>query len=173
MSDNEIRKMNYSIDSQRAKKNGFEGCANYPKSCNFSGYYLAEYSKEGLCKECEIKKFPERFQGCVFCLNPQKYTGACFYCEVGFREWCVSHLTFRKEPCTALEVACGAVIKQMGRQEFTNNPSTKWKWPGFRTDDNSWVIPEGVTRIDEELTWETKEAQLVKALQSRGIKVFL
>lgn len=37
-----------------AKRHGFEGCSR----CDFGGFYLCTYSKEGLCTKCEIKEFP-------------------------------------------------------------------------------------------------------------------
>lgn len=46
---------------------GFQGCANFGNGCEFDGFYLARYSKEGLCRKCEFKTFPERYHGCMFC----------------------------------------------------------------------------------------------------------
>ena len=103
MLDSEIAKEQCALRSGRLRINGYQGCVNYGKqiidtpegpldlgnACNFDGYYLAEYSREGLCSECEQKQFPERYHGCLFCRCPLKNDcgPSCLWCEVGFQKW--------------------------------------------------------------------------------------
>jgi len=57
---------------------GFEGC----KECPFKGFYLCTYSTEGLCNDCEITKFPERYYPCPFCRRPWPHQMMCFHCSI-------------------------------------------------------------------------------------------
>jgi len=54
------------IRSRMNRTNGFEGCINQ-EQCGHHGFYSQEYSKEGLCDECECRQFPDRFVACPFC----------------------------------------------------------------------------------------------------------
>lgn len=72
--------------SRVQKTNGFQGCRNKAQ-CGFEGFYLASYSIEGLCSECELEVHPERFGACISCRCPQKtllspYYGLCFDCSI-------------------------------------------------------------------------------------------
>lgn len=70
-------------DSKKNKKDGFEGCSR----CGDTGYYLAEYTKEGYCYSCEIVCYPERFYPCPCCRLPHKIgIGICSDCKNGMGE---------------------------------------------------------------------------------------
>lgn len=45
------------------------------------------FSVEGLCIDCEIAMFPERFHGCGFCKRPIRERFCCTTCSNGFTEW--------------------------------------------------------------------------------------
>jgi hypothetical protein len=54
-----------SVEKTRQDKiRGFECGANYGKSCNFHGFYAYRYSQEGLCNECELNEFLQRYHSC-------------------------------------------------------------------------------------------------------------
>jgi hypothetical protein len=73
--------MNYAMEEQerrsfdmiercrRERRGGFQGCKN-KKQCGNSGEYLATYSSDGLCGDCEFKKNPTKFVACLFCRKP-------------------------------------------------------------------------------------------------------
>jgi hypothetical protein len=69
--DSELSTIKCARDSSRKGIRGFQGCANQ-KKCGFDGFYLAQYSPEGLCNDCEFEQYPERFVACAFCRAPQK-----------------------------------------------------------------------------------------------------
>ena len=69
--DSEYEKMRISADSSKKGVNGFQGCVN-KANCGYEGFYLAEYSREGLCDDCEFEKYPDRFVACIFCRAPNK-----------------------------------------------------------------------------------------------------
>lgn len=81
----EFAKMKRAQQSRRKQEDGFQGCVN-KATCGFGGYYLAEYSPEGLCNDCELQRFPERYVACLFCrrpyhkINPAQKSGctSCF-----------------------------------------------------------------------------------------------
>src|SRR5579872_4711262 len=45
------------------------------------------FSIEGLCIDCEIITYPERFHGCGFCRRPIREKFSCTTCTNGFIEW--------------------------------------------------------------------------------------
>jgi hypothetical protein len=65
-------------NSRENRSDGFQGCSH----CDFGGYYLYQYSPEGLCSECEIKLYPERFYPCPICRRPQKFQAFCITCNI-------------------------------------------------------------------------------------------
>lgn len=81
-------KINKSLES---KTNGFEGC----KNCDFAGFYGAIYSPEQFCGDCELKYYPERFNGCRFCGRAGKNRSVCWTCELGVNDW-VFNLFYNK-----------------------------------------------------------------------------
>jgi hypothetical protein len=81
--DSEFQKMMVADRSRRSRTNGFQGCKNLGKGCDFDGFYLATYSPEGLCSKCELKEFPFRYQGCAFCGEAIRYSIFCWGCERG------------------------------------------------------------------------------------------
>lgn len=52
---------------------GFIGCTRQ-ELCGETGSYFATYSKEGLCKTCEFKEHPDRYNACLFCRAPRPST---------------------------------------------------------------------------------------------------
>lgn len=42
---------------------------------------------QGLCFDCEVLTFPERFHGCGFCKRPIREKFSCTICSLGFVEW--------------------------------------------------------------------------------------
>jgi hypothetical protein len=84
--DSELYKIKVACKSRKKLTNGFQGCTNNGRGCDFDGFYLCTYSPEGLCKDCESKQFPERYHGCCFCRKAIKYSLTCGNCEEGFRE---------------------------------------------------------------------------------------
>lgn len=69
--DHEYLVEQYAFMSRRNGSNGFQGCINKTR-CGSYGFYLAKYSKEGLCERCESYQFPERFISCPFCRGPMR-----------------------------------------------------------------------------------------------------
>jgi len=61
-------------DCKTTQSNGFQGCVNREQCGNY-GYYLARYSQEGLCRQCEFELFPERYVACPFCRAPMYKCG--------------------------------------------------------------------------------------------------
>ena len=49
--------------------------------CNFYKPREFEYSKEGLCYECELHIYINRFYPCPGCRNPTRYQGWCVECN--------------------------------------------------------------------------------------------
>jgi len=45
------------------------------------------FSVEGMCIDCEIMNYPERFHGCGFCRRPIREKFSCTICTDGFVEW--------------------------------------------------------------------------------------
>jgi hypothetical protein len=103
--ENELSKLEIAALSRAQKVNGSQVCKQQ-KECGDSGYYLATYSKEGLCSNCEFKQYPERFVACVFCRAPaqvpapvflgtskEKATSFnCFYCSSAIQSLLVQKL---------------------------------------------------------------------------------
>lgn len=100
--ESEFEKMEFAQKCARERRHGFEGCANKDK-CGFEGFYLAKYSPEGLCTECEFESYPERFIACPFCRRPtQKYhesvlSSACLMCASTIRKLIVKKLNISNE----------------------------------------------------------------------------
>lgn len=69
--DHESLVQEYAIMSRWKKINGFQGCVNKTQ-CGHYGFYLQEYSKEGLCEQCESQLFPDRYIACPFCRQAMK-----------------------------------------------------------------------------------------------------
>src|SRR5205814_4778745 len=83
----EAEKLVYANRARMENVDGFQGCANLGKGCDFEGYYLCSYSEEGLCKKCELKTYPDRFTGCGFCGKANQYTSFCWSCQRHFKKW--------------------------------------------------------------------------------------
>ena len=65
--DSEYDKMVFARKLANAKRNGFQGCVNLGRGCDFTGFYLCIYSPEDICSDCECKRFPSRYTWCVLC----------------------------------------------------------------------------------------------------------
>lgn len=88
--DSEMAKMVFARNSAQRKIHGFQGCKNQ-KVCGFDGFYLAQYSPEGLCSDCEFNRFPDRFVACLFCRQPNSKIGDsksnnCLMCCGNFKK---------------------------------------------------------------------------------------
>lgn len=93
----EFAKMAFAMRARAKGKYGFEGCKNKAK-CGFNGFYLASYSPEGLCDDCEFKQFPKRYVACLFCRMPsskisaQSKSFSCLMCSSTVEEMLVGKL---------------------------------------------------------------------------------
>jgi hypothetical protein len=65
--DSEFRWVITVDQSWRSRTNGFQGCKNLGRGCDFNGFYLATYSPGGLCGKCELKQFPDIYIGSAPC----------------------------------------------------------------------------------------------------------
>ncbi len=77
------------VDNSDMLVNNDQGCVNLGKGCDFDGYYyLCKYSPEGLCLNCELKTYSERFSGCGFCGKVVvKNSLYCSSCKDNFCDW--------------------------------------------------------------------------------------
>ncbi|KKL83336.1 hypothetical protein LCGC14_1975760, partial [marine sediment metagenome] len=175
MNDSECDKMLSARRSAKNKKDGFQGCANLGKGCDFNGFYLCTYSPEGLCTHCEIKQFPERYRGCLFCRRPLKYD-CCLTCGSGFEEWIKKHTNIETD---AKHYGYGQAqfrmcnkddIPKLNFIEMKREPF--YKWPGFYIGDKQWTIPDIHIRTGEEITFDNCHNVLERLLNKHGINIY-
>jgi hypothetical protein len=195
--DSEIEKMMVAERSKVSRANGFQGCVNFGNGCNFGGFYLATYSPEGYCSECELKYSPDKFHGCCFCGKAIEYGGACWGCEEGLSEW-LFNLFYNKNEnsrstnsifaiatpdetndwdlwqrvsngihCLKDELYKSSDVKVRQLASLDNN------WPGFRAENNSWYKPDPFTLNDNidisDITWDNRSQVLLRELEKKGI----
>lgn len=145
------------IDCKRSRSGGFEGCSN--EKCDFRGFYLCTYSKEGLCTDCESERFPDRFYGCIFCRKPcKKILGKYCCCWIGFCEWIYSSITSNKPERISYDKKnffntmnkVVNIAKEKMEAPFPplifdktdkEHPRNGYDWPGFYKGDKKWVKP--------------------------------
>ncbi len=151
---------------------GFQGCRNYGNGCDFRGFYLARYSDEGFCDDCELKEFPARYYGCLFCRKAIKLGIVCKPCKRVFEQWAFNlfynknadsestpsrfaHATENETNDWKLWSNVGHGVTDLLR--YYDHPVDCHKpeikafkisghysdlWPGFYIGENQWVKPD-------------------------------
>lgn len=147
--------------------NGLQGCSR--PECSFSGFYLCPYSPEGFCEECEIKYYPDRFNGCMFCRRPVEHYKCCDECGDGFKFW------VKKNTNIKIDHACHRLTSGEYK-EFTfipNEEMLEYEWPGFYIGDSKWTkdVPNLPLQTLEEVNWNNCDSVLRGLLESNGIYV--
>lgn len=183
--DSEWDKMLFAQKAGRERKHGFEGCKNYGKECDFTGFYLCRYSNEGLCSKCELKEFPERFHGCIFCRRPQKYTSdVCLSCDRGFKKWLKYQSNFSTKKYYDFSCLTFGLTHNLNTPQhrfdntrytfdFIDNSSTlSSKWPGFYVGDNKWCKPDISLEFEENLDKLNYEKIIYNTLKDNGIDIY-
>jgi len=171
--DNELEKITMSRQSRLNRSDGFQGCANLGKGCDFTGFYLCRYSLEGLCDDCEIKQHPERYHGCASCGHAIQYKYLCTGCADGFGRWLFDVFYNKndksKTTTTIFDSSGENETNNWGlwhtikgyvfvlSQKFVENNEIKpvirnpikprfyGEWPGFRVDG---VVGDTYTKLD-------------------------
>lgn len=124
------------------------------------------FSSEGLCYNCEVLEFPNRFHGCMFCKRPIREKNSCTICTDGFEEWIKSEID--------MIGMMGYIIKKIARrllneknihinddsndkQFIMRNDDNFYNWPGFYVGNNNecsdtfypiWIIPKLTKKLD-------------------------
>lgn len=188
--DREVDQMIFARKSAKRRENGFEGCKN-KEECGFKGFYLAKYSKEGLCSDCELKSYPERFYGCLFCRNAEKLKGyCCLKCYSGFTSYIGENIEFITDAISADSQASHRLtntsisFKFIPRKELSTLPFVEHgkftkKWPGFYCGKNeqgihSWIKPNFIKDGEKtklEVNWDNCHIVLNDFLKSNGITI--
>lgn len=158
--DSEINKLFFAEKCRKKGTHGFQGCVNFGKGCKESGYYLVTYSKEGLCHDCELKQFPERWYGCIFCRKAINFNNACHSCEQGFKSWASEFFKImKKHPKSKINETEDRRSfihdTRYVRYLITDNDQAQklpflvaerpdyWgQWPGFHVGGLKWVKPD-------------------------------
>ena len=200
--DSDLRKMDIADACRRRRTDGFQGCKNYGYGCDFGGFYLACYSCEGLCANCELKQFPDRFNGCPFCGYVIRHSTFCWECDHSFSEW-LFNVFYNKNPssrstmsifdikndnetndwnlwlCVITGIRFLIIHNTHGvpfrHMEFAYlSPSKQWK--GFHTGNEqfTWIDPfEFKKHVDiSDITWDNKEDVLMRELKKNGIRIY-
>ena len=152
------------IKSRNEKTNGFEGCSN--KECTSLIFYTKRYSKEGLCIDCELERFPKRFEGCTYCRYPQKKTPncpqtTCLTCSTGVKKWLKEHIILPKETSADHTYFYNFIQSDLFHPWLKNVPfvngsySLGETWKGFYAGGDTWVLPN--TKIVIKQTYETRD----------------
>jgi hypothetical protein len=189
-SDSELRRMEIAIKYKNARTGGFQGCSNFGNGCDFNGFYLAQYSPEGLCNNCELKQFPNRYRGCLFCGRAIQYGLICHPCQDGFKKWAFdlfytegvnsNHLELGIFVFVRMEMRDSHQYQQKVRQrcpiKVFELAGLRHKWPGFYAGQDQWVKPdpnELREKIDiTDLIWENKSDVIERELKKIGISIY-
>lgn len=129
--------------ANRARSNntgGFQGCKN-KEVCGFDGFYLARYSPDGLCDNCNFKEHPERFVACLFCRKPQLkisqefQSRSCLNCRAKAEELIAGKIATKDGWSNQhnLEVALNYYFKEISTQTINRNFITQFN--NYRTHD--------------------------------------
>ena len=94
--DSKSHKNQRALLSRQKRVNGSQVCANYGNGCNFPENYFCIYSPEGLCYNCQLLQFPERYHGCCFCREAIDLGLICYGCKEGFEEWALNLFYYTK-----------------------------------------------------------------------------
>lgn len=97
------------------------------------------FSVEGLCIDCEIDMYPERFHGCGFCKRPIREKFCCTTCSNGFIDWVNNYV----HPMTGLSEIIKWTASDLVNRTIYDLPEIEkhrfilrnndgyYKWPGF------------------------------------------
>lgn len=120
----------------------------------------------GLCFDCEVLTFPERFHGCGFCKRPIRERFSCTICSLGFVEWVKESIHPVDSTSKLIRLSAGNLLKKtiddlpIEQHVFIKRTSDSfYHWPGFYAgttnrfctgeDDDSeqkyfpvWIIPK-------------------------------
>lgn len=169
--DSEWEKMSFAENAREKGTFGFQGCVNYGNGCDFAGFYLAHYSKEGLCHECELKQFPERFHGCFFCRCAMGgyFNTICINCQIEFNSWALNLFYNKNQNSKTTTLVLikgpdetnnhkfydlvksglgflnfGKMSRKVKEVPFIHQRLAVYEknWPGFYAGDNKWIKPD-------------------------------
>ena len=150
-------------------------------------------SSEGLCLECEITTYPQRFHGCAFCRRPLRDLFACTTCRMGFAEWIKDvippeTLVLKSVREQANNIVTGVIESgYIENREFLFRESQLMcRWPGFyagtlninqdgsRNDQwlPTWIIP-GEVEIPNEAKGLSISTDLTKIAQFKMFELKL
>jgi hypothetical protein len=114
------------------------------------------FSVEGLCIDCEIRSFPERFHGCGFCKRPIREKFCCTTCSNGFIEW----VNYSIHPMDSFSEIIKRSAPELVNRSIYDMPelvNTKfilrtddgyYKWPGFYAGITNRFSKESKTKIN-------------------------
>jgi hypothetical protein len=186
--DNEVKKGLIADQCRRKKRGGFEGCKNYPEECSFAGFYHAQYSPEGLCSDCELKKFPDRYHGCNCCGYAINYhPHFCINCRNGIEDWLSAVLNYTKRDWkikSNIDLGIHCVLNdRLGKNPYPpkrklEHPPLSFdhKWKGFHKGNDSFIIPnieQCANQVNiNDITWENKEAVITRELEKLKINLY-
>ncbi len=145
---------------------GFNTCANCGKRDN----YYNHYSKEGLCKNCELNEYPERFYGCIFCRRPQRYEYYCLVCISGFSTWVEKNANI--DEYLAASKLCYNDEKMIKNPFIKRDIDFYDKWSGFYIGDNKWEIYDVKMKTNRAVTFENSREVLEELLNENGIDIY-
>ena len=183
--DSELCTLMCAMDSRQQGTHGFQGCKNYGHGCDYGGFYLASYSGEGLCGDCELKQFPHRFRGCPFCGRAIRYSTFCWECSHSFSEW-LFNVFYSKNPNSESSIKIGIYglvnrsthkvpVRYMKRGRLPRFDNSD-QWKGFHAGDEqyTWIDPfEFKKHVDiSDITWDNKEDVLLRELEKNDIHIY-
>ena len=198
MNDSEEEKMQFVLMSKIARTNGFEGCINYGKECHENGFYLCTYSREGLCDDCELKYFPNRFHGCLGCRRAHRYSWFCHSCSTGLEKWLFNLFYNKNENSKSTsaiyregdnetnnwnlwQIIKNGVFSLVHKHDkidvpilFMEKCQFNGEWPGFYQGNKQWFIP--IITKDKinisDINWDNKEEILLRELEKNNIFIY-
>ena len=93
-------------------------------------------SKEGLCFNCEVINYPERFYGCVFCKRPIRGRLCCDTCEDGFVTWIKDNIHPVDVTSRMIRNSARSLVRkdpdEGNKHKFImRTEDSMFKWPGF------------------------------------------
>lgn len=154
----DLQTLDFLCEAKAKGSYGFQGCAK-KATCGMQGYYLAQYSPEGLCEKCELAEFPKRFIACLFCRRPIKKAHddrsfSCLDCRKLAENALVDQLKFSDEPkyTTPLQTAAFkyvAHLKEIARENIPGLIDPKIRGEifgaaaGFRCYLGAQKLPDG------------------------------
>lgn len=108
---------------------------------------LQPFSREGLCIDCEINDFPQRFHGCIYCRNPMCCSNICLKCNIGFNKWIEKYVRVINYSNDKLMLINDLMSIHEKLAQYANFPFIKNNtnnWPGFYAGNNNWIIPNKI-----------------------------